>query len=345
VPQRQSYKPEGPSLPMSRELQKIIDLLQTQLDYSESGGGYTKFGDWYGNTVEFDSDYSTQPWCDMFLSWAAHKLGYEKWFGQFAYTVDHAKWFIDHDAWGTTPKPGALVFFDWGGSGVVDNIDHVGMVASVDGQTIHTIEGNVDGLFVREKVRDQSYVVGYGYPDKIKAKMGDVTVVVNTSFTGSHAGTAPAGLAGLAERPSATVSPAMTLTAAESSIPAMTPAAAESSIPAPVAMGVPTTTGVGGVATQQADLGAGALMVPVLIAALVLIAYFKVTHASVRLALAVTRRGPDRQSLAPRSRTQYRSANSSSFATASRPRVHGRTIMRSTPSSSQPPTSSGPVNE
>jgi hypothetical protein len=233
---------------MSPELQKIIHLLQSQVGYSEQGGGYTKFGDWYGNTVEFDSDYSAQPWCDMFLSWAAHKLGYQKWFGEFAYTVDHAKWFISHDAWGTTPKPGAVVFFDWGGSGVVDNIDHVGLVTSVDGSTMHTIEGNVDGAYVREKVRDQSSVVGYGYPDKIKTKM---------AAEGSLSGTASITLPGALALPHA---PSITLAAAESALPAA---------------GVP----------QQSDLGAGALVIPLLIAVLLLIAYIKVKHTSVRQAL------------------------------------------------------------
>ncbi|MFC6084402.1 CHAP domain-containing protein [Sphaerisporangium aureirubrum] len=155
---------------MSPELHEMIQLLKSQLGYSEHGGGYTKFGDWYGKTVEFDSDYSAQPWCDMFLSWAAHKLGYDEWFGQFAYTVGHAEWFISHDAWGDTPEPGAVVFYDWSGAGEVDGIDHVGMVIDVDGDTIHTIEGNVDGQFVREKTRDQDYVVGYGYPDQVKAQ-------------------------------------------------------------------------------------------------------------------------------------------------------------------------------
>lgn len=166
---------------MSPELQKLIDLLRSQLGYSEQGGGYTKFGSWYGHTVEFDSDYSAQPWCDMFLSWGAHTLGYDTWFGQFAYTVDHAKYFIGKGAWGHTPQPGAVVFFDWSGTGAVDNIDHVGLVTSVDGDTIHTIEGNVDGMFVREKVRDQTDVVGYGYPAQIKQQMAGTILARKTA--------------------------------------------------------------------------------------------------------------------------------------------------------------------
>ncbi|GAA4581779.1 hypothetical protein GCM10023194_14110 [Planotetraspora phitsanulokensis] len=152
----------------SPEMKKLLHLLQSQVGYSEHAGGSTKFGHWY-NTVENDAEYTSQPWCDMFLSWGAHKLGYAHWFGQFAYTVSHARWFKQHHAWGSVPVPGAVVFFDWSGTGTIDGIDHVGIVASVDGKKIHTIEGNTGGGQVRAQVRDQSSVVGYGYPEKIRA--------------------------------------------------------------------------------------------------------------------------------------------------------------------------------
>lgn len=152
-------------------MQKFIELLESQLGYSEKSGGYTKFGDWYGSNVEFDADYSAAPWCDMYLSWAAKKLGYEDWMGQFAYTVYHARWFQQQGAWGTTPKPGAIVFFDWGGSRQLKKIDHIGVVTRVEGRTIHTIEGNIDGGVAKRKKRDTAKVVGYGYPEKVKARL------------------------------------------------------------------------------------------------------------------------------------------------------------------------------
>ena len=156
---------------MREEMKKYLDLVKSQVGYSEQVGGYTKYGDWYGKTIEFDADYSAQPWCDMFLSWAARQLGYQDWIGQFAYTPYHAQWFLEHGAWGTTPTVGAFVFYDWGGSKIIDNIDHVGVVTGVDGSLIHTVEGNIDGGHAREKVRDQTYVVGYGYPEKVKARL------------------------------------------------------------------------------------------------------------------------------------------------------------------------------
>ncbi|MEU8248668.1 CHAP domain-containing protein [Nonomuraea sp. NPDC048916] len=158
---------------MTPETQKFIDLLESQLGYSEKSGAYTKFGDWYGKNVEFDADYSAAPWCDMLLSWAAHKLGYEEWMGQFAWTIGHARWFKKNDAWGRKPEPGAFVFFDWDGSGSIGAIDHVGVVTRVEGNTIHTIEGNIDGGVLKRKERDTSKVVGYGYPERIKERLDE----------------------------------------------------------------------------------------------------------------------------------------------------------------------------
>ncbi|MCG5211681.1 CHAP domain-containing protein [Streptosporangium sp. KLBMP 9127] len=155
---------------MSPEIEKFISQLESELGYAEKNSGHTKFGKWY-NSVESDSDYSSQPWCDMYISWAAQKLGYQEWVGQFAWTVSHARWFEKQDAWGHTPEPGALVFYDWSGGDDITGIDHVGVVTKVTGKKIHTIEGNIDGGVAKRKVRDESKVVGYGYPEKVREQL------------------------------------------------------------------------------------------------------------------------------------------------------------------------------
>ncbi|SEG89078.1 CHAP domain-containing protein [Thermomonospora echinospora] len=147
---------------------KLLDIAEQELGYTEKSGGYTKFGNWWFENVDDDPYFKTAPWCDMFLAWAADKAGVTEQAGQFAGTVDHAKWFRKNDAWGTEPEPGAIVFFDWNGSNDIDAIDHVGIVKKVDGKKIHTIEANVDGVHLKEKVRDSSMIVGYGYPAKVK---------------------------------------------------------------------------------------------------------------------------------------------------------------------------------
>lgn len=179
---------------MTPEIQKFIELLGSQVGYSEKSGSYTKFGKWYGNHVEFDADYSSAPWCDMYLSWAAHKLGYQDWIGQFAWTVRHAEWFKEQGAWGKTPKVGAFVFYDWSGTNKIDNIDHVGIVTKVEHGRIFTIEGNIDGGVAKRKERDTSKVVGYGYPERIKSRLDEAAAKKaekQASTPGSEPGTLP----------------------------------------------------------------------------------------------------------------------------------------------------------
>jgi hypothetical protein len=263
---------------MSPEMKKLLHLLHTQVGYSEQTGGYTKFGHWY-DTVESDADYTSQPWCDMFLSWGAHKLGYAPWFGQFAYTVAHARWFKQHHAWGPAPVPGAVVFFDWAGTGTIDGIDHVGIVAKVDGKKIHTIEGNASGQ-VREEVHDQSSVVGYGYPEKIKAHQEQKVAEAGraTALTGGASVTVQAAVM-------TTGASAGAWTAARTD-----PDARTASHTTPASLYEPATT-TRSVADFQPlpsippQLGDTAIITPLLLAVLAA-AYLKIRRGSVRHAAA-----------------------------------------------------------
>ncbi|GAA2449106.1 hypothetical protein GCM10010191_78250 [Actinomadura vinacea] len=162
---------------------KLLDIAEENLGYTEKGDGYTKFGNWWTEKMDADHNpyYKTAPWCDMFLAWAADQAGVTEQAGQFAATVEHAKWFKKHDAWGKEPVPGALVFYDWNGSGDLDQIDHVGLVEKIDGRTLHTIEANADGYKLMRKTRDMDSVVGFGYPGKVK----------QAKYTPKHAAPAP----------------------------------------------------------------------------------------------------------------------------------------------------------
>ncbi len=149
--------------------QKLLHVAKDQLGYTERASGYTKYGDWYGKHVGKDASFKDAPWCDMFLAWAADKAGVQDWAGEFASTPDHASWFQKHHAWGQHPEPGAIVFFSWNGGKHVGDIEHVGIVESVHGHTLHTIEANHNNHLGRA-TRDVSQVVGYGYPSKVKVK-------------------------------------------------------------------------------------------------------------------------------------------------------------------------------
>lgn len=156
--------------------EQLLKLAERQVGISEnSAGGGTKFHSWYMSsprakeTVARDSGsiagYADAAWCDMFVSWVGSQLGMQDTVGVDAYTVAHAKWFASQDRWGSTPKPGAVVFFDWGRSKNLDNIDHVGFVIKDNGDgTIKTVEGNTGNGKVEIRTRPASQVVGYGYP-------------------------------------------------------------------------------------------------------------------------------------------------------------------------------------
>jgi len=176
--------------------EKILEVAKAELGYREESGGYTKYGDWYGKNVDKSPYFATAAWCDMFLAWAAHKAGVAEWAGQFAYTPFHAAWFKQQGAWGADPQPGAIVFFDWGGSKSLDAIDHVGIVEKVEGNRIHTIEGNADGVHLKRKVRTPDTIVGYGYPSKVKVKGKSVESVTSSGappekYVPKHAAPAP----------------------------------------------------------------------------------------------------------------------------------------------------------
>jgi hypothetical protein len=175
--------------------QKLLDVAKTQLGYTEKSDGYTKFGDWFAKNVDaqHDSYFETAPWCDMFIAWAADKAGVKDWVGEFASTPDHAAWFQKQHAWGTKPQPGALVFYSWSGSKGIADINHVGLVERVEGGTLHTIEGNTDGVHLMRKTRDTSSVVGYGYPAKVKVAGQEIPGGPSTAqqYAPKHSAPAP----------------------------------------------------------------------------------------------------------------------------------------------------------
>jgi CHAP domain len=154
----------------------VIKVAEQQVGTAEdAAGGGTKFQSWYVDSTRArqtaardggsPSAYENAEWCDMFVSWVGADLGISNRLGADAYVPDHAKWFADQHRWGTTPRPGAVVFFSWSGGTGPDSADHVGLVVKNDGGgNITTVEGNT-GNAVRVRTRPTSEVAGYGYPD------------------------------------------------------------------------------------------------------------------------------------------------------------------------------------
>lgn len=98
-------------------------------------------------TMETDAAFAGKPynngsaWCAAFTSWVWKEAGYDVTWTDFDYVP--AVW-NDAAALGLQKstgeaQPGDLIVFDWEGDGTPD---HIGIVESVSGGKIHTIEGN-----------------------------------------------------------------------------------------------------------------------------------------------------------------------------------------------------------
>lgn len=124
-------------------------------------------------------------WCNIFVSEVGHRAtGDYSFLGKYAWTPACASWWNSHGRFGREPRPGAVVFFDWGGSKSIQAIDHVGLVVqALDNGLVRTIEGNSavpghpDGVWYHD--RNPAFIVGYGYPAYGGAVPVDVVIEDN----------------------------------------------------------------------------------------------------------------------------------------------------------------------
>ena len=133
---------------------QLVTIAKSQL--GNEGG--EKFWSWWGFTER-------QEWCACFVSWCADQAGLiqKEAVPKFSVCTDGVAWFQAKGKWqsgGSVPTPGTIIYFDWDHDGASD---HVGIVESCDGTTVHTIEGN-SGDAVKQNnytVNSQS-ILGYG---------------------------------------------------------------------------------------------------------------------------------------------------------------------------------------
>lgn len=144
--------------------EQIMKIAASQIGYKETGEDWTKYGAWYG--------LNGNPWCAMFVSWCANAAGIStSIIPKLAYVPDIVSFYERrgrYRARGTyTPRKGDIVFFG--------TSSHVGLVESVSGNNVVTIEGNTsangnvssgEGVYRRTRpLGSGSWVMGYGIPD------------------------------------------------------------------------------------------------------------------------------------------------------------------------------------
>lgn len=128
-------------------------------------GNYTKYGKEMHQIQPSNMDYPAA-WCDAFVDWCFYKAfgadpARKILCGTFDdYTVNSAGYYKQAGRWSTTPKRGHQIFFR-NSSGIC----HTGLVYSVDGGKVYTIEGNKGNAVCRSSysINDAS-IAGYGMP-------------------------------------------------------------------------------------------------------------------------------------------------------------------------------------
>lgn len=155
--------------------QNYVNTATSYLGCKESDGSHKKIIDLYNSHKPLARNYAvkyTDAWCATFVSAMAIKCGLtdiiptECGCGQMIQLFQQRGAWVENDAY--TPQIGDIIFYDWDDNGVGDNTgwpDHVGIVASVSGNSMKIIEGNKsDAVGYRTLTVNARYIRGYGAP-------------------------------------------------------------------------------------------------------------------------------------------------------------------------------------
>ena len=151
---------------------KILQLARLQLGVKESPAD--------SNTIKYNTDYygwavsgSDYPWCCVFIWWLFKECDALELFYGGDKTASCTTLMNYHKKSGQLVesdfKPGDLVLFNWQGN--KSFAQHIGIVESVNGDTITTIEGNTsvncddNGGSVMRRLRNVSVIIGALRPD------------------------------------------------------------------------------------------------------------------------------------------------------------------------------------
>ncbi len=156
--------------------QSLVNAAQAWLSCREIDGSHRKIIDLYNAHKPLARGYRVQytdAWCATFVSAAAiaanltdiipTECGCDR---QIALFKNLERW---REEDGYVPKPGDVIYYDWGDRGAGDctgSADHVGIVTACDGKTVTVIEGNIsDAVGYRKIAVNGRYIRGYGVPD------------------------------------------------------------------------------------------------------------------------------------------------------------------------------------
>ncbi|WP_406004937.1 peptidoglycan-binding protein [Streptomyces sp. NBC_00637] len=143
---------------------KILDVAQAEAGTVEGSARANS----YGSSVGLSLSTSNYAWCATFVSWVAQQTGATSYRNSYVSGwVKQAQAGNYHLSVTTDPQPGDIVAFDWdGGSDFTGGNEHIGIVRTVSGSSLTTVEGNTgnpngggDGVYVKSRGTNSGYDV------------------------------------------------------------------------------------------------------------------------------------------------------------------------------------------
>ena len=162
---------------MSTTREKLVAQARSWIGCKESDGTHRKIIDVYNADQPLPRGYKmsyTNPWCATFVTACAIKCGATDIIPKECSCNKMIELFKKLGCWvendSHIPSPGDILFYDWDDNGKGDNkgeVEHVGIVEKISGDTVTIIEGNYgttkDCKRRTLKVNGR-YIRGYGVP-------------------------------------------------------------------------------------------------------------------------------------------------------------------------------------
>lgn len=152
-------------------IERVLSIARKEVGYHETCDNQTKYAIQYNyDTKLYGFDMNGLAWCSYFVAWVfIQAFGYEVGSAMLyqysgcsgAACAAAASYFQSHNAFVySNPNPGDVIFFYYDGG-----INHTGIVESVSGSRVITIEGNSSDSVSRNNYSiSDSKIAGYGRP-------------------------------------------------------------------------------------------------------------------------------------------------------------------------------------
>lgn len=189
---------------------KVVAQARSWLGCKESNGSHKKIIDLYNSHKPLARGYPvkyTDAWCSTFASAVAIACGLTDIIPTECGCEKHIQLFKRFGSWeendAYVPKPADYIFYDWDDNGVGEctgAADHIGIVETVNGNSMTIIEGNMSNAVGRRNLKvNARYIRGYGIPNyarkatstgpvvlpSVPATAVDISVGDVLQFTGS----------------------------------------------------------------------------------------------------------------------------------------------------------------